>query len=500
MSKARVPYWKALATALAVSGAAFVWYLGTWALGLDGWNSPDFLIFLGRLHPVLLHLPIGLLFLAVLVDLGRLTPWGAQLPRTTGLMGLVTLTAVLAAIHGILLFAGEDYGDSGLARRHLIGGSLFATLAATVFIVKLWADDQKFARRLGATSLVATFTAMVFASHDGASITHGSGYLAKYAPEPIKTLLGGTTEKEVDNETPLEERDVYEVAVQPILDLTCVKCHRPEKSNGRLRMDSYAEFAEGGKHGPAFVGNSAEESLFLQRIHLPLNDEHHMPPEDHPQPTPDQIEVLEWWVRSGAPETGMLASFNPSESVMKAIRAANDAKATQVEVAQVPTIDLESLSAEVSTFNSKLTGKLTFVLAGQPVLHFDCFDGPDLVDDELLHQLIPFAPYLQVIDLNGSSVTTAGVVRLLDETEDLKRLSLNNCSIDDGLVDAALACPSLRSVSLMGTGITNDGLARLVRHPAIQNLYVGDSAVTPEGRQQALDQLSLPRIILGPGQ
>lgn len=500
MSNARVPFRKVLATALAAAAAACVWYLGYWALGLAEWDSPDFLLFLGRLHPAVLHLPIGLLFLAVLMDLSRLTPWGGQLPRTTGLMGLVTLTAFFAAVHGILLFAGEDYGGSELARRHLLGGSLFTTLAAAVFVLKLWANDGRLARRIGGVSLVATFVVMTFASHDGASITHGSGYLAKYAPGPLKTLLGGKVTAAIDNETPLEQREVYEVAVQPILDLSCVKCHNPEKSKGRLRMDSYAGFAEGGKSGPAFVANSVKDSLFLQRIYLPLTDEEHMPPEDHPQPAAEQVAVLEWWIQSGAPETGTLASFNPSDSVMRAIRTANQTKTTQQEVVDVPKIDLESLGAEVDTFNGKLTGRLTFVLAGEAVLHFDCFDGPDLVNDEVLEQLIPFAPYLQNIDLNNSAVTTAGVARLLAYTEGLERLSLNGCAVDDGLVDAALDCSSLRSISLMGTGITNEGLSRLIQHPAIKNIYVGNSAVTPEGKQQALEQLSLPKIILGPGE
>ena len=457
------------------------WCLGIWALRLSGWEAPDYLIFLGRFHPMVLHLPIGLLVLAVIIDLGRLTPWSGRFPRTTALMGLVTFTAFCAAVHGILLFVGEDYGDSELARRHLIGGSLFTTLSAAAFVFKIWATDGPNARKVGAASLALTLSVMAFASHEGASITHGSEYLGQYAPGPLKALLGGKTtqQEEKESDLPLE----HAVAVQPILDLTCIKCHRPEKSAGRLKLDSYAAFAKGGKNGPGFVANSVEHSLFLKRMYLPLEDEDHMPPADHPQPTPEQ---------------GTLASFSPSDSMMNIVRSTNEAKAMQKEIVEIPRIDLASLVGEVSRFNGHLTGKLTFVLAGQPILHFDCFDGPGLVNDEVLDQLLPFAPYLHNIDLNGADVTTAGVIRLLEHTTALERLSLNGCAIDDTIVNAALTCSALRSLSLVETDVTDKGLARLVRHASIQHIYVGNSAVTPQGRQHALEQIPLPQIILGP--
>jgi hypothetical protein len=58
---------------------------------------------------------------------------------------------------------------------------------------------------------------------------------------------------------------------------------------------------EGGESGPAFVVGNASQSLLVQRLLLPSNDEHHMPPEAEPQPAQGEIEVLQSWINTGAP-------------------------------------------------------------------------------------------------------------------------------------------------------------------------------------------------------
>ena len=61
------------------------------------------------------------------------------------------------------------------------------------------------------------------------------------------------------------------------------------------------------------------------------------------------------------------------------------------------------------------------MVAGEPTLHFDCFDGPELVNDQVLEELLPFALYLQNVDLNGSSVSSTGEAKLLEHREPLER-------------------------------------------------------------------------------
>jgi hypothetical protein len=71
-----------------------------------------------------------------------------------------------------------------------------------------------------------------------------------------------------------------------------------------LRVDSLEALQKGGHSGPALVAGSAQDSLLIQRMLLPIEDEDHMPPDGKPQPTPAEITVLQWWIDRGAPAHG----------------------------------------------------------------------------------------------------------------------------------------------------------------------------------------------------
>ena len=101
-------------------------------------------------------------------------------------------SAIVAVIAGFLLFHGDgaDYVGNELAERHLWGGLAFAVAAVLTFMVKAWTvslcGNPAWYRLL----LFVSVGVMGFASHDGASITHGSDYLTQYAPDPSGNCSG----------------------------------------------------------------------------------------------------------------------------------------------------------------------------------------------------------------------------------------------------------------------------------------------------------------------
>lgn len=159
-----------------------------------GDEMPDSVRFLGHFHPVLLHLPIGVFILIVLQELGAI--FGKRHHEQVANTSMFPLffgaaSAVLAVLAGFLLFqGGSEYTGNALAERHLWGGLIFAVAAIITFILKAWtvalSANPAFYRLL----LFASVSLMGFASHDGASITHGENYLTEYAPDPVRTVLG----------------------------------------------------------------------------------------------------------------------------------------------------------------------------------------------------------------------------------------------------------------------------------------------------------------------
>jgi uncharacterized membrane protein len=279
-------------------------------------SAPDIGLFFGRFHPVLLHLPIGLLVALAGLELFGLLPRFRQATEARRPMLLMLVPAAIITVAcGWLLSRGGGY-DQETVDLHFYTGIGVAVLS----VVLLWLQGRGrvMGYRLG---LLATLGLLSISSHNGGTLTHGKGYLTRHAPEPFRTWFGleaGASASALPQGMS-PDAAVHAVFIQPILQRTCVGCHGPEKSKGGLRCDSLETLLTGGDTGPALVAGNGAESLLIQRIQLPLADDEHMPPEGKPQPTAEEILVLRWWIDSGASESVLLRDLERSEEVQAAL-------------------------------------------------------------------------------------------------------------------------------------------------------------------------------------
>ena len=114
---------------------------------------------------------------------------------------------------------------------------------------------------------------------------------------------------------------VFSLVVQPLLQEYCVSCHDARKHKADLRLDSFQALMEGGIDGPVIKTHYADQSRLIECMLSAPDADGHMPPEGQPQPTAEEIAVLEWWVNSGAPSVGTVAELNPSSEVMRFLQA-----------------------------------------------------------------------------------------------------------------------------------------------------------------------------------
>ncbi|MDB5292017.1 MAG: Planctomycete cytochrome [Phycisphaerales bacterium] len=96
-----------------------------------------------------------------------------------------------------------------------------------------------------------------------------------------------------------------------ILSRSCVACHRPEKKKGKLDLTTYADFAKGGKSGPAFVAGDPDKSLVIQSV---TGDEPEMPNKGE-HLSAAEIEVLSRWIKQGAKDDSPPATRPASDDV-----------------------------------------------------------------------------------------------------------------------------------------------------------------------------------------
>jgi cytochrome c len=89
--------------------------------------------------------------------------------------------------------------------------------------------------------------------------------------------------------------------IKPILEVSCVRCHGPEKPKSRFRLDNRAAALKGGENGVDILpGNSAKSPLIHYVARLVTDLE--MPPEGKGDPlTSGQVGLLRAWIDQGAP-------------------------------------------------------------------------------------------------------------------------------------------------------------------------------------------------------
>jgi len=246
---------------------------------MDGITLESF----GNLHLVFLHLPIGFVVAAVLIELWRWKRPSAEGAWLQGrLLAANAVASVVTAGFGLMLATGGGYPEELLAQ-HRWAGVVCAGLAILVWLVH--ARGKAVAAR-GMLGLLMAAT--VVTGHLGATLTHG----------PAVT----TWWRQAKPNEPVATRDVVFIKeIQPIFAKACIECHGPDKARGQLRLDSRAAALAGGKSGlPAIVPGKPENSELIRRVKLPREDDEAMPFDEELALTTAEIAALERWIKDGA--------------------------------------------------------------------------------------------------------------------------------------------------------------------------------------------------------
>lgn len=489
-----------LLTIIGILGIGFLLALPFMQFTGEGDEMPQWMRFLGHFHPVVLHLPIGVFVLIFFQEFGLMLTGrrpqpgsGIGFPLTFGV-----ISAVVAVIAGYLLFksGAEDYAGNDLAQRHLWGGLVFACAVIVTAVIKVWSLAMGWRPAMYRWPLFLTIGIMSFASHDGASMTHGTDFLTQYAPGPLKSLLGGEAKKESGSELL-----VYQDVIEPIFERRCVQCHKEGKSKGQLRMDSFEMLVKGGKEGPAIEAGNAGKSNIVLRMALPLDDEEHMPPKGKPQVEQDELTVIKWWINSGADSSGKLADVKlPSEisSIIASLLEIPDAAAEDPQGHGKGAVTEKSteLLAMVSGISKKFPGVVSFESQQSAKVTLSAVSMRGKLGDKEFKNFAPVIPHLVTADLSATAISDASVA-LLSGAVELKMLRLSETKISDASMDTLGKISSLESLNLYGTAITDKGLIKLAGLSNLKRLYLWQTAVSESGVAKLKASLPNCEIILG---
>ncbi len=165
----------------------------------------------------------------------------------------------------------------------------------------------------------------------------------------------------------------YRNQAAPILQKYCGACHNSATSEGGLSLLSAAAIKKGSTDGPVISTEEPAESRLLQVIESTGDD--HMPPQDEPQPSPEDIAVLKAWILAGAQFDGAastrllvpkLPPAKKSSSPVLSLAARNDG--TRIAVGVTGQIQLLPADKFPSIpFDGKITD-IRFTPSGQLIV------------------------------------------------------------------------------------------------------------------------------------
>ena len=437
--------------------------------------------FLGRLHPLVLHIPIGVYVLIFILQY----PMRRMRDRDDILHSVLiigALSAVVAAGLGWLLSLEGDHAGDTLEWHRWLGVS-FAVTAVGLAIIHLLAVKGKVNRTFYHTAFFLNLTLMTAAGHFGGNLTHGEGY-----------LLPGGSRQDVSDEGPVDSSALFQAQVMPVLERKCVSCHEAGKTKGGLRMDGYARLLKGGKHGPVFVPGDPMNSEMIRRIHLPADDEKHMPPAKKPQLTAAEAALLHWWVLHGASATMRLPADAVRNDTLKPFIMVEAAKTDPLTVTD--TLPLVAMPDSNLLRAVKAAGwSVRPIAQGSALLDVSAVNMTTLSAKEL-DMLAPLAGNILWLDLSGMPVTDASM-ELVGRCVQLRRLSLKGTLVGTEGVRKLSGLASLQQLNLVNTAVDDEALTVLAGMADLERVYAWQTRITSSAAEQ-FKQRS-PRIRLETG-
>lgn len=445
--------------------------------------------FLGEFHPLFLHLPIGAVMLVIVMEVIRLITMGKYSPPTTLGLCFASATGVFAMVFGYCLYLTGDFSGE-LIEEHKRDGIIFTILLIATFLVKYASDIGfigKFANPSYILGLFLTTAMMMSAGHHGGEITHG---------DPLDKAPWKVDEEAATAEV-ITDPVVYTNIIHPILEQKCISCHGEKKQKSGLRMDSYAALLDGGEETDCLIPGDTEQSAMVSYLHLPMEDDLHMPPEGKKQLTQQEIEIIEWWVKIGAPEASKLSEVEVTESITAAIETLKTPEQIAREKAALEKAEKERaaafkakrtrLAAALETINGKYAGSLSYISKDSTDLSFSAVSYRKDFNDESMAILKEAAADITELDLSASAITDDSAQSIGDFVN-LRTLKLNQTNITDSTLPEIQRLNQLEVLNLHSTNVSDDGLANLEPMSSLKKVFLWNTKVTEAGAQ-ALEQI-----------
>jgi len=476
----------------------------------------QFIWFLGRFHVLILHLPLGILTLAVALEIlvrFRSFRFLESAVAPAWIAGAISALATVAL--GFMHATEDSFEDMSAVEAHGWAGVTLAAVTCLTAILRTrmhavaawprWAGPETigarlykavqpfFARgaaldrgydKLWGVPVAAVLCLMFLTGHLGGNLTHGDTYLLQYAPGPVRVLAGlpadaGPRPKPAD----LASADIYLDVVQPALERRCSGCHNNSKRSGGLSMASNETLMKGGSKGAVIApGNPAASDLF-HRVNLMPTSSDFMPKDGKTPLNKNEIAAIGWWISQGAPKSATVGSLTLTAEASSAIQAVigaaggavgEEAAAAGPDEAPLPQVAEADKAAVAKVVEAGFIVRK--VAKGSNLVDVD-YVSANPVTPGMINDLASFGPNILRLNLRHAGVTDAEVTTIAGFSN-LRRLRLEENVVTDAAATDIAGLKNLTYLNLTNTKVTDAGLDRLATLPKLSRIYVWGTTIT----------------------
>ena len=377
--------------------------------------------YFGNFHPLILHLPIGILsvFLTVAFILKR-----ERLIQSYSILRLILLVSsigsTLSVLSGLIIANTSPYNNQLLNFHQW--SAIILTLINWIIFFRLNAllNTNKLFFRI---VLILVMIILIVTGHAGGSLTHGSDFIK---PPPVNQWF-----LKKNDEIKISMNSTAYETVSHIFENKCNVCHGDNKQKGELRLDTKKGILKGGENG-LLIGENANESLLIHRLILPLDDREHMPPKERAQLSKVEMDFLNWWVDGGA-------NFDETLEALQLPNSLNDILYKEETIMVDPTIP----ENEVDPAGENLINELQNL-------------------GVLVTPLSENSNYLAVDFINvGQNNIEAAIKLLVSISAQLVWLNLDYKNLEDELWQDLNMLINIRKLSLKGSNLQDEDVIKL---------------------------------------
>jgi len=432
----------------------------------DKVQLPVFFQVTGRMHPMVLHFPIVLLFVGIAMYVLN-SRKSFQHPKvheiTQYVFCLYAVGSALTAIFGFFLYKEGSYTGDEIFFHKWIG------VAVSLLAVPILMITEKSSHLIVHGIFAINVVCVSLTGHLGSEITHGEGFLT----EPIRKQLAARISQIENPDSAIVFRDV----IQPILNEKCLNCHNSKRAKGQLLLDTYENILKGGETSLSIVEGKAKESILFKYVSLPLDDTLHMPPSDKLQLESDEIKLLGWWINSGAKAVEKYASLPKVDSIHPLMQKRFQPK-KGLDLIDIPFADQSTITSLNNPYRTvqqiAVTKPYIAVFLGTKV----DFTAKDLTELDVIKDQVTS------IDLGNSNVQDKDIESII-QFKHLQTLHLQNISIGDEAIKYLKTLSFLESLNLSGTKISTAAIGEIATWKNLKKLYIYNTSVSNESVQAA---------------